>query len=71
VLEKTYNSSIADSKLPPKQYPTLDGLKTILDQLGEKDPKARAAKPQDFVDNRFVEEFDKNGFIDGLYGKKR
>jgi NitT/TauT family transport system substrate-binding protein len=71
VLEKTYDSSIADNKLPPKQYPTLEGLKTILDQLGQKDPKARAAKPQDFVDARFVEEFDKSGFIDNLYGQKK
>jgi NitT/TauT family transport system substrate-binding protein len=71
VLEKTYDGSIADNKLPPKQYPTLEGLKTILDQLGQKDPKARAAKPQDFVDARFIEEFDKSGFIDSLYGQKK
>jgi NitT/TauT family transport system substrate-binding protein len=71
VLEKTYDSSIADNKLPPKQYPTLEGLKTILDQLGQKDTKARAAKPQDFVDARFVEEFDKSGYVDGLYGRKK
>ncbi len=71
LLEKTYDRSIADDKLPPKQYPTLEGLKTILDQLGQKDPKARAAKPQDFVDARFIEEFDKSGFIDNLYGQKK
>jgi len=71
LLEKTYDNSISDNKLPPKQYPTLEGLKTILDQLGQKDPKARAAKPQDFVDARFIEEFDKSGFIDNLYGQKR
>ncbi len=71
VLEKTYDSSIADNKLPPKQCPTLEGLQTILDQLGQKDPKARAAKPQDFVDARFVEGFDKSGFIDNLYGQKK
>ena len=70
VLEKTYDNSIADNKLPPKQYPTLEGLKTILDQLGQKEPKARAVKAQDFVDARFIEEFDKSGFIDGLYGRK-
>jgi NitT/TauT family transport system substrate-binding protein len=71
LLEKTYDNSISDNKLPPKQYPTLEGLRTILDQLGQKDPKARAAKPQDFVDARFIEEFDKSGFIDNLYGQKR
>jgi ABC-type nitrate/sulfonate/bicarbonate transport system substrate-binding protein len=68
ILERTYDNSITDNKLPRKQYPTLEGIKTILDQLGQKDPKARAAKPQDFVDMRFVEEFDKSGYIDKLYG---
>ena len=71
LLEKTYDRSVGDDKLPPKQYPTLEGIKTILDQLGQKDPKARAAKPEDFVDTRFVEEFDKSGFIDRLYGRRR
>jgi NitT/TauT family transport system substrate-binding protein len=71
LLEKTYDNSITENKLPRKQYPTLEGIKTILDQLGQKDPKARAAKPQDFVDARFVEELDKSGYIDSLYrGKK-
>jgi NitT/TauT family transport system substrate-binding protein len=71
LLQKTYESSIDENKLPAKQYPTLDGLKTILDQLALKDPKAKAAKPQDFVDARFVEEFDKSGYIDSLYGRKK
>ncbi|HEX2932378.1 MAG TPA: ABC transporter substrate-binding protein [Candidatus Binatia bacterium] len=71
LLRRTYESSIEESKLPTKQYPSVDGLKIILDQLGEKDPKAKAAKPQDFIDARFVEEFDKSGYIDSLYGRKR
>jgi hypothetical protein len=57
--------------LPAKQYPTLAGLKTILDQLAPTHAKAKAAKPQDFVDARFVEEFDKSGYIDSLYGRKK
>ncbi len=71
LIQKTYDSSIAENKLPAKQYPTLEGLKTILDQIGQKDPKARAARPQDFVDARFVEEFDKSGYIDSLYGRRK
>jgi len=71
ILEKTLDNAITENKLPQKQYPTLEGIKTILDQLALKDPKARAAKPQDFVDARFVEEFDKSGYIDSLYGRKR
>ena len=70
LLQKTYESSIDENKLPAKQYPTLEGIKTILDQLALKDSKAKAAKPQDFVDARFVEEFDKSGYIDNLYGRK-
>jgi NitT/TauT family transport system substrate-binding protein len=71
ILEKTLDNSITENKLPQKQYPTLEGIKTILDQLALKDPKARAAKPQDFVDARFVEEFDKSGFTDGLYRRAK
>jgi NitT/TauT family transport system substrate-binding protein len=71
LLQKTYESSVDENKLPAKQYPTLAGLKTILDQLATANPKAKAAKPQDFVDARFVEEFDKSGYIDSLYGRKR
>ena len=71
LLEKTYDSSVLDSKLRPRQYPSLEGIKTILDQAALKDPKAKAAKPADFVDLRFIEEFDKSGFIDNLYGQKK
>lgn len=71
LLEQTYESSILDSKLPRKQYPTLEGIKTILDPAALKDPKAKAAKPSDFVDARFVEEFNKSGLIDKLYGQKK
>ena len=71
LLQKTYESSIDENKLPAKQYPTLAGLTTILDQLATTNPKAKAAKPQDFVDARFVEEFDKGGYIDSLYGRKK
>ena len=71
LLQKTYESSIDENKLPAKQYPTLAGLKTILDQLAPTNAKAKTTKPQDFVDARFVEEFDKSGYIDSLYGRKK
>ena len=51
--------------------PAPEGIKTILDELALKDPKARAAKPSDFIDARFVEEFDKSGYTNSLYGKKK
>ena len=57
--------------VPAKPYPPLDGIKEVLLELGEKDPKARTAKPEDFADSSFVKELDENGFIDGLYKGKR
>lgn len=71
ILERTYQGAIAENKLPAKQYPTLEGIRTILKPLAEQDPKARAAKAEDFVDMRFIKELDESGFIDRLYkGKK-
>ena len=56
--------------VPSKPYPTLEGIKEALLELGEKDPKARAARPEDFADMSFVKELDDSGYIDGLYKKK-
>ena len=71
LLQRTYESSIDEKKLPAKQYPSVDGIKTILDEIALKDPKAKAVKPQDFIDARFVEEFDKSGYTDSLYGRQK
>ena len=70
ILEKTYEDASNDRKLPRKQYPTLEGLKNILDPLAETDPKAKAAKPEDFVDMTFIRELDQSGYIDSLYKKR-
>ena len=68
VLDKTYDQIVGNDKiLPPKQYPTLEGLKTILDTLADREPKAKSAKAEDFVDMRFAKELDESGFVDRLY----
>jgi len=67
IAVKAYDQAVTDNKMPRKQYPSLDGIKSILEDLAESDPKARTAKPEDFVDMRFVQELDQNGFIDKLY----
>jgi hypothetical protein len=54
-----------------KPYPTVQGLKIIIDQLALMNPKAKNAKPQVFIDACFVDEFDKGGYIDGLHGRKK
>jgi NitT/TauT family transport system substrate-binding protein len=70
ILEKSYDLAVADNMLPRKQYPTLEGIKTILDSLA-KDPRAAKASPEDFVDMRFVKELDQSGFVDKLYSQSR
>ena len=64
-LEESYQ--LLKSLIPVKPYPTMEGFKTVFAELAEKVPAARTANPQDFVDTRFLEEFDRSGFIDGLY----
>ncbi|OGP22790.1 MAG: hypothetical protein A2038_09210, partial [Deltaproteobacteria bacterium GWA2_57_13] len=67
IAEKSYDLAVAEKLLPRKQYPTLEGIKTILDGLAEKDPKAKAARAEDFADLKFIRELDESGFIDRLY----
>ena len=52
---------------PRKPYPTVEGMKAVLDELALKLPAAKTAQPREFMDTRFVEELDRSGFIDGLY----
>jgi ABC-type nitrate/sulfonate/bicarbonate transport system substrate-binding protein len=70
ILERAYDDLSSDDRLPPKQYPTLEGIKNILEPLAEKDAKAKAAKPEDFVDMSFIRELDQSGYIDSLYKKR-
>src|ERR1051325_8054561 len=57
--------------IPAKPYPPLDGIREVLLEVGEKEPKARSLKPEDFADSSFVKELDESGFIDGLYKNKK
>lgn len=66
VLEKTWENLLSESVLPKKQYPSLEGLKTIL----ASDPKAKAANPEDYADSSFIKELDQSGHIDSLYKRK-
>jgi NitT/TauT family transport system substrate-binding protein len=65
-LEETYRVFIEEI-IDRKPYPTMKGLQRVLDQIAEKNPKAKAAKPDQFVDTSFLRELDQSGFIDGLY----
>jgi hypothetical protein len=69
-LEKSYENVMTESMYPKKQYPSAEGLKTVLEDIAERDPRAKTANPEQFIDASFIRELDKSGFIDGLYKKK-
>ncbi|TMA91456.1 MAG: ABC transporter substrate-binding protein [Deltaproteobacteria bacterium] len=66
VLEKTWENLLSEAVLPRKQYPSLEGIKTIL----ATELKGKPDKPEDFVDSSFIRELDQSGYIDGLYKKR-
>ncbi len=53
--------------LPKVPYPSPEAMKTVLAQMAEKDPRAAAAHPDQFIDKRFFQELEKEGFIQKLW----
>jgi hypothetical protein len=45
-------------------------LQAILDELAATDPRAKKVKPQELIDNRFLDEMERSGFFDQLWAKK-
>jgi ABC-type nitrate/sulfonate/bicarbonate transport system substrate-binding protein len=64
-LERAYKDYTA--VFPEVPYPTPDGVKTMLDDLAARNPKAAAADPKAFVDMSLVAELESSGFIKQLY----
>jgi NitT/TauT family transport system substrate-binding protein len=60
----TYTAAYPDNLLP-----TPDGVKTPLDDLAPRDPRAGAADPRAFVDASLVREIEATGFVKQLYKK--
>jgi len=64
-LERAYKAY--SNAFPEVPYPVPEGVKTLLDDLAPRNPKAAAADPKSFVDMSFVGELDSSGFIKQLY----
>ena len=43
----------------------------MIDLASSRDPRAKTADPQGFIEPRFIRELDQKGVIDQLYGEKR
>jgi NitT/TauT family transport system substrate-binding protein len=63
-LERTYRNYTA--VLLDVPYPDPAGIKTLLDDMAPRNPKAAAADPKTFVDQSFVQEMETAGFIKQL-----
>ena len=68
VLDSAYNAEI--KVLEPRLVIKTEALQAILDELAQTDPRAKKVKPQELIDTRYLEEMEKSGFFDQLWGKK-
>lgn len=64
-LERAYRAY--NAAFPEVPTPTSEGVKTLLDDMAPRNPKAAAADPKSFVDTSFVQELEASGFIKQLY----
>ena len=60
VLEDSYNNYV--NKYLPLPIPTVDGIKTILAELGSTVPAAKNADPEQFVAYKIAREIEASGF---------
>jgi len=64
-LERAYRAYTA--VFPDNLLPTPDGVKTMLDDLALRDPRAASADAKNFVDQSLVRELESAGFVKQLY----
>lgn len=68
ILESAYNTE--SKALEPRLAIKLDSLQAILDEITPTDARAKKIKPQELVDNRYIDDMEKGGFFDQLWAKK-
>jgi hypothetical protein len=66
LLSETYDIQIAKYMMKAP-LPTAEAVRSVLDELGDRNPKAREQDPKKFYDDRFMRELQTSGFIDSLY----
>jgi NitT/TauT family transport system substrate-binding protein len=58
-----YHEVLTKNFLLDFPMPTVAGVKTLLDDLGVKNPAARRLKPEDMIETRFLREIKDSGFM--------
>src|SRR5438132_2118765 len=54
-------------KLARVPYPTIGGMRFVLEQIAAQNPKAKSVNPETFMDVTFVKQLEESGFIKSLY----
>ena len=65
LLDDAY--SFYSQRLQKIPWPTLKGIKFILDEMAERQPRARNVAPESFVDISLLQELDQSGFFKQLW----
>ena len=66
MFDELYEMYIARN-IPRIPRPSPEALKTVLDQMAETDSRVVNLKPEQFIDTRFFQELEKEGFIQKLW----
>jgi NitT/TauT family transport system substrate-binding protein len=69
VLDSAYNAEI--KVLEPRLVIKNEALQAILDEVAQTDPRAKKVKPQELIDNRYLDEMEKSGFFDQVWARNR
>jgi NitT/TauT family transport system substrate-binding protein len=68
LLEASYN--VESKALEPRLAIKLEGIQSTLDEIAPIEPRAKTVKPQELVDTRYLDEMNKSGFFEQIWGKK-
>ena len=68
ILDAAYNAEI--KVMEPRLALKAEALQAILDEVAQTDARAKKVKPQELIDTRFLNEMEKSGFLDQIWGKR-
>jgi len=65
-LEAVYDLYLGQY-VPKFPHPSAEAMKVALDQIGERDPRARSMRAEQFIDASLMQDLEKDGFIKQLW----
>ena len=68
ILESSYNAEAP--ALEARLGIHSEAIQAVLDEIAQSDPRATNVKPQQLIDRRYLEEMDRSGFMENLWGQK-